>query len=78
MITIKSHRIQRTMAVMTLILVLAALSMIWPTIIAISFGIFLLLQSFAVEQEHVILSWSDIDKVSIACVSFKSGCSATC
>lgn len=78
MITIKSHLIQQTMIVMTLILVFAAFSMIWPAIIALSFGILLLLQYFGVEQERVILSWAEIDNVSITCVSFNSGFSAVC
>ena len=78
MITIKSHLLQQTMVVMTLILLFAALSMIWPTIIALSFGILLLIQYFGVEQERVILSWAETDNVSITCVSFNSGFSTVC
>lgn len=56
MITIKSHLARHTMTAMMLVLVLAALSMIWPAIIALILGIFLLLLSCGTEQEIMMLS----------------------
>ena len=57
---------------MTVVFVLGALSMIWPGIIALIFGIFLLLQSFlGAEQELAILSWADVSNLPIAFAPFR-------
>ena len=45
MLTAKSQFAQDTVAAMVFVLALGSLSMIWPGIIALSFGLFLLLQS---------------------------------
>lgn len=66
MITFKSQFIQQAVAAITLVLVLGALSMIWPGIIALFLGILLLLQSCSVGQEMAALSWAEADHVSIA------------
>ena len=71
MITPKSHLAQTTLAAMTFVFVLGALAMIWPGIIALMFGIFLLLQSFMSEPEVAVLSWATIDDVAIAFASLR-------
>lgn len=47
---VKSPFVHRTLAGITIILVLAALSMTWPVIMTLFVGIFLLLQSCSAEQ----------------------------
>ncbi|MDC8447295.1 MAG: hypothetical protein LV473_02945 [Nitrospira sp.] len=66
MIRVKSTLVQQTLAGMTLVLVIGALSMIWPGIFALFLGVLLLLlQSCGAEQEIVMLSWSEISNVPI-------------
>jgi UPF0716 family protein affecting phage T7 exclusion len=61
MIRVKSTLVQQALAGMTLVLVIGALSMIWPGIFALFLGVLLLLlQSCSIEQEMVILSWSEV------------------
>ncbi|MDK2744090.1 MAG: hypothetical protein H8K03_05240 [Nitrospira sp.] len=48
---VKSALVQQALAGGTVILVLGALSMIWPVIITLFVGILLLLQSCSAEQE---------------------------
>lgn len=72
MITPKIRFGQQALAAMTVVFVLGALSIIWPGIMALSFGIFLLLQSFlGVEQEIAILSWTEISHLPIVFTSLK-------
>lgn len=71
MITVKSQLIQQMLAAITLILVLGALSMIWPAIIALFLGVLLLLQSCSAEQELAVLSWNEIGNVSIAVAALR-------
>ncbi len=60
MITIKSQFLQLTLSAITFILVLGALSLIWPAIIALFLGVLLLLQSCSVAQEFAALSWTGV------------------
>lgn len=56
MISGKSQLVQRPLAVITFVLVLGALSMIWPAIITLFLGvILLLLQTFSGELAIVVL-----------------------
>ncbi|MBH0191430.1 MAG: hypothetical protein HP492_06640 [Nitrospira sp.] len=72
MITPKVQFGRHTLEAMTVVFVFGALSMIWPSIIAISFGIFLLLQSFlGAEQAIAILSWAEVSHLPIALSSFR-------
>ena len=71
MITIKSPFVQQTLVAMTLFVALGALSTIWPAIIALSLSIFLLFHSFGVEQEIVLLSWTEISHMSIVFTSLR-------
>jgi len=72
MITPKSQIVQRTLAAMMFLLVFSALAMIWPGIIALTFGIFLLLQSFlGAEQELAMLSWAEVSNVQILFASLR-------
>jgi hypothetical protein len=70
MITPKSQIVQRTLAAMMFFLVLGALAMIWPGIIALIFGVFLLVQSFfGAEQEIAILSWAEVSNLPMVFTS---------
>ena len=71
MITPKSHLAQTTLAAMTFVFVLGALAMIWPGIIALIFGIFLLLQSVMSEPEVAVLSWAEIGNLPMAFTSLR-------
>jgi hypothetical protein len=65
MITVKSQFLQLTLSVITFILVLGALSLIWPGIIALFLGFLMLLQSCHAEQEIAGLSWTEVGYVSV-------------
>ena len=66
MIRVKSTLVQQTLAGMTLVLVIGALSMIWPGIFALFLGVLLLLlQSCGAEQEIVMLSWGEISNLPV-------------
>ncbi len=71
MISVKSPLMQQMLAGITLILVLGALSMIWPVIITLFLGVLLLLQSFSSEQEIAGLSWIEVGNMSILIGSFR-------
>jgi uncharacterized membrane protein len=66
MITPKTQLGQQAFAAMVLVLVLGALSMIWPGIIALAFGVFFLLHSCGGEQEIVMLSWAEVNTLPVA------------
>jgi len=56
MISVKNQLVQRPLVVITFILVLGALSMIWPAVITLFLGaVLLLLQSFGGELAIVVL-----------------------
>ncbi len=65
MTTAQSPFVQHAVATITLVLVLGALAMIWPGIIALFLGVVLLLKSCSDEQEIAGLSWTEIGNVSI-------------
>lgn len=65
MIPVKSQFVQLTLSAITLVLALGALSLIWPGIIALFLGVFLLLQSCSAEQEMAALSWTEVGNVPI-------------
>lgn len=65
MMTVKSQFLQLTLSAITFVLVVGALSMIWPAIIALFLGVLLLLQSFSAEQEIAVLSWTELANVSV-------------
>jgi branched-subunit amino acid ABC-type transport system permease component len=71
MITVKSLLGQQMFAAFMLVLVLGGLSMIWPAIIAVFLGVILLLQSFTAEPEVVLLSWAEIDNMSVVVASLR-------
>lgn len=71
MITVKNQFVQQTLAAITLVLVLGALSMIRPGIIALFLGVFLLFQSCCTEPEIAMLSWTEVGNVSITFASFR-------
>jgi hypothetical protein len=71
MITVKNQFLQLTLSAITFVLVVGALSMIWPGIIAIFLGVLWLLQSFNAEQEMVVLSWAEVENASVFFSSFR-------
>jgi hypothetical protein len=72
MTTTKSHIGQHALEAMTVLFVLGALSTIWPGIIALAFGICLLLQSFlGAEPEIAILSWAEVSNVPMVFTSLR-------
>ncbi len=71
MITAKSQFLQLTLSAITFVLVVGALSMIWPGIIALFLGVLWLLQSFSAEQETVVLSWAEVENASVFFSSFR-------
>ena len=72
MIRVKSTLVQQALAGMTLVLVNGALSMMWPGIFALFLGVLLLLlQSCSIEQEMVILSWSEVGNLPIVFTSLR-------
>ncbi len=71
MLTAKSQLSQDTVAAVVFVLALGSLSMIWPGIIVLSFGLFLLLQSFGVGQEITVLSWAEVTHLPIVLASFR-------
>ncbi|MGE3979382.1 MAG: hypothetical protein AB7F94_17630 [Nitrospira sp.] len=71
MIKVQSQLLQQTVAAITLVLILGALSMIWPAIMALLIGVLLLLQSCGVEQEIAVLSWSEVSNLSFVFSSLR-------
>ena len=71
MITVKSQFLQLTLSAITFALVVGALSMIWPAIIALFLGVLWLLQSFNAEQEMAVLSWVEVENASIVFASLR-------
>lgn len=69
MTTTQSPFTQHTLATITLVLVLGALAMIWPGIMALFLGVFLLLKSCSAEQETAGLSWTEIGNLAIVFAS---------
>jgi uncharacterized membrane protein len=63
---------QHALEAMAVVFVLGTLSMIWPGIIALAFGVLLLLQSFlGAEQEMAILSWAEISNLPMVFTSLR-------
>jgi hypothetical protein len=72
MITVKNQFLQLTLSAITFVLVVGALSMIWPAIIGLFLGVLLLLQSFTAEPEVVLLSsWAEVENASVFFSSFR-------
>ena len=71
MITVKSQFLQLTLSAITFIVVIGALSMIWPAIIALFLGALLLLQSLGTEPEMAVLSWNEMGHVPLVVASFR-------
>lgn len=71
MVTVKSQFGYLTLEAITFVLVLGALSMIWPAIIAIFLGVLLLFQSLTADPEVVMLSWTEVGNVPIAVASLR-------
>jgi len=63
--TAKRQLAQDTVATVAFVFALGSLSMIWPGILALSFGLFLLIQSFGVGHEITMLSWTEITNLPV-------------
>ena len=77
MMTPKNQIGRHAFEAMTVVFVLGALSMIWPGIMALIFGVFLLIQSFGAGQELAILSWAEISHVPVVFTSLRRSDSPT-
>ncbi|TKB68972.1 MAG: hypothetical protein E8D52_08310 [Nitrospira sp.] len=71
MITAKSQLLQLTLSAITFVFVIGALSTIWPAIIALFLGALWLLQSFSVEPEMAVLSWTEVGHVPVVVASLR-------
>ncbi|NOU11757.1 MAG: hypothetical protein HOO98_17310 [Nitrospira sp.] len=71
MITAKSQFLQLMLSAITFVFVIGALSMIWPAIIGLFLGALWLLQSFSVEPEMAVLSWTEVSNVPIVVASLR-------
>ena len=71
MIIVKNQFLQLTLSAITFALVVGALSMIWPAIIALFLGVLWLLQSLGAEQEMAVLSWLEVENASIVFASLR-------
>jgi hypothetical protein len=71
MITAKSRFGYLTVEAITFMLVLGALSMIWPAVIAVFLGVLLLLQWLSAEPEVVMLVWTEIENMPVVVASFR-------
>ena len=71
MITVKSQFLQLTLSAITFVLVVGALSMIWPAIMALFLGALWLLQSFSVEPEMAVRSWTEVGNLPIVSASLR-------
>jgi hypothetical protein len=69
MVTARSSFGNHALAATVFVFVLGSLSMIWPGIIALIFGLFLLLQSLGVGQEMTVLSSAEINNLPIVFAS---------
>ena len=71
MTTVKNQFLELTLSAITFVIVLGALALIWPGIIALILGIFLLLQSFMSEPEIAVLSWAEISNMPMVFTSLR-------
>ena len=71
MITAKSRFGHLTVEAITFMLVLGALSMIWPAVIAVFLGVLLLIQWLSAEPEVVMLVWTEIENMPEVVASFR-------
>lgn len=71
MITAKSQFLQLMLSAITFVFVIGALSMIWPAIIGLFLGALWLLQSFSVEPEMAVLSWTEVGNLPIVFASLR-------
>jgi hypothetical protein len=71
MITVKSQLLQLTLSAITFLLVVGALSMIWPAIIGLFLGVLLLLQSLGTEPDVAVLSWTEVGNLPIVVASLR-------
>jgi hypothetical protein len=71
MITVKNQLLQLTLSAITFLLVVGALSMIWPAIIGLFLGVLLLLQSLGTEPDVAVLSWTEVGNLPIVVASLR-------
>ena len=71
MITVKSQFIQLMLSAITVAVVVGALSMIWPAIIALFLSVLMLLGSLGTEPETAVLSWVEVNNVPVVVASLR-------
>jgi hypothetical protein len=72
MVTRMSQLVQSVREAITCVLILGILSIIWPAIIVLIMGAFLLLYSWSAEEEVVVLFWPKVGNVSFVLVSLRN------
>ena len=71
MVTRKSQLFQSMRASTMFVLILGALSIIWPAIIVLIMGAFLLLHSWSSGEEFVVLSWPTVGNLAFVFASLR-------
>lgn len=71
MVIRKSQLVQSIRGAIACVLVLGALSMIWPAIIGIMISAFLLLHSWSAGEEFVVLFWPKAGNLSLVFASLR-------
>jgi hypothetical protein len=71
MIIVKNQFIQHLLTAVTLVLVLGALSMIWPMILAIFLWILGLFQSISTKPAVAVLFWDEVGSISVVLNGFR-------
>ena len=71
MVTRKNQLVQAIRAAITCFLILGMLSIIWPVIITVIMGAFLLLHSWSSGEEFVVLSWPNVGNLLFVFASLR-------
>ena len=72
MVTQRSQLVEAMKGGITCVLILGTLSIIWPAIIALSVGAFLLLYSWSAGDGFVALPWPKVGNVSFVFASLRT------
>jgi hypothetical protein len=71
MVTRKTRLVQSVRGAITCVFILGTLSIIWPAVIALVMGVFLLLHSWSAGEEFVVLSWPKVGNLSLVFASLR-------
>ncbi len=71
MVTRNGWLAQSIREAITCVLILGTLSAIWPAIMALGIGAFLLFHSWSAGEEFVVLSWPKVGNLSVVFASLR-------